>query len=1242
MPLAIETASESPSQKLEQVSATLRRLYGRGFEIKTFSDPGKGVMKIESGGDFHLNEAKLAGLTLESCIAQTISVAEAWQMQIGIRQDPQFATEVATYEAHKDRPSYKLLYGVLFESVALRDKALTDSSLQQVAMHTARQRLQKLKRRFPHVLPPQVQYLIGLIDPDSREIQDTEVQKAIGDLQSSGILRKLFDHRVNAGTKLRTIHGQIFQDYRYFLRQAQHPDAKWAKQKKEPKKIRQRSREEIEQIMNPPGRIPPSHQLPPAPPEVLEEMSQESSSEPETPDPSSGPEPEESEEVPELPDMPSLPIPEQNDASDKSSSTPPDSPQGTPDYQDEYSTPEGGEFEKDPSGKGYKLEISPPLLGYYSTDRKSYWNAQRKKWANKSSLTRYKNIARFTGKKYNLSGEISGQNLKPFPLPVGYVPDLDSLQYTGDKPTVYRDQNGCFQIKLSGQGKCQLSIDFYKEDDQKSPHPISEDSEQMYAGSLSGNAQQAFVKAEKEVDSKKKAAIVRDYVRKNHFYPPGKNDMETMNAAKKIQAELQNISDAQNYIHNLDNSPHLECYSANNLMVAMVRALRIPARIVTGHHVQHTNTKGNAEINSANGHGWCEIWDGNSWVGFDATPPPDLNDPKNKSDPADQDENEEQEPQDQSPAENADDGAERTDTSEDDGEGEEGGEPQDGADDGQQSDEEGDGETSEKPPGEKGEGDADAEIANEEDGKGSEQDGDGGEQTDEVDDDFDPKEELERMYEELIEETAGMPDEEEIKRTLREIEREAAAQQALDPEERYVQDKHPGLTPELRRQIAEFIREFRRDMQIIEQIPNPDPESPHTTFMEAFKAMIDRIVSRRYVERRVRKYPTTTGRLVRPVTRHTDKLAGKRQSYAFKTRERKLFEEKKITKVRWRTIIDRSGSMDSQKLRTQQQIEVLKNAVVAEKQIELNELSARLKQDLRLETETWQFGGPDPETGQQFSCIKPLSSTFDELEQAAIWHAAASAPGGTNDFDPLEAIFRSLAAEEAEARSNDELSILERIRAGFLIREINAVQELGRKGEDELDEDEEVYFENLTKESPESIFRRLQDLLPRTSGDPAEIQQEQAFLRQRIDGTNAVQMFQEWTRQFIGNKYLSDEEKDFFRELDISDANLAAIYKDWLQVLKRKQGKNIEPILEIIEVSSDGGSNDPARLQNIVRSLRDLGIIVLCYGLGNDADAAVRNYYNDYNPSEGGMLCHNLLDYPEKKARAWQNMLDRV
>ncbi len=292
--------------------------------------------------------------------------------------------------------------------------------------------------------------------------------------------------------------------------------------------------------------------------------------------------------------------------------------------QDEYHTPPPtqGEtkekkevqplFEITPSGKS-----TGPLLGNYCSGRKSYYDIQTKTWSKKKKIVSYSNAIK-GDQRQTISRTMPG-GLESIPIPNNYALDPSSLKYKGTQPQIYRDQNGCFYIKSAGQ--CSYSIDFLEEKPPFVGHPIPEDSQPVYQGALSAKTEQ-FISNLKGSPLEMTEAV-RQYIWTNHFYPGGGD----LNLANALQYKLRHGSAPDKYFQNIDASEYLECYSANELLVAIMRKKGAPGRLVGGHHIDSAY-QGKAVIDETTGHAWAEIWDGIGWRRFDATPQPKPEDIK--------------------------------------------------------------------------------------------------------------------------------------------------------------------------------------------------------------------------------------------------------------------------------------------------------------------------------------------------------------------------------------------------------------------------------------------------------------------------------------------------------------------------------------------------------------------------------------------------------------------------------------
>lgn len=325
----------------------------------------------------------------------------------------------------------------------------------------------------------------------------------------------------------------------------------------------------------------------------------------------------------------------------------PEDPAIPPEDSDEYNTPPPplpGETKEQAKSRPI-FEITPagtskgPMIGEYCSGRKSYFDIDRKTWSKRKKLTPY-SAALQGEERQTISGTVDS-GLKSIPIPNNYALDTSSLQFSGARPDILRDQNGCFYIQTSGD--CTFSVDFLKEAPQFLGPPVTEDTAPLYRGALSAKTEAAIAGLAGTSEQKAQQAVA--YIHKNHFYPGG-GDLQ---AAQALQHKLRKESTGDNYIQNLDASEYLECYSANTLFAAMMRKAGVPTRLVTGHKVDSAHA-GKAAITTSTGHAWAEIWDGREWRRADATPPPKPQD-KKREEKGDQ-----QEKPDGTPTEKADDG----------------------------------------------------------------------------------------------------------------------------------------------------------------------------------------------------------------------------------------------------------------------------------------------------------------------------------------------------------------------------------------------------------------------------------------------------------------------------------------------------------------------------------------------------------------------------------------------------------
>lgn len=279
-----------------------------------------------------------------------------------------------------------------------------------------------------------------------------------------------------------------------------------------------------------------------------------------------------------------------------------------PEDQDEYIPQDMEMWEAlwDPSRFA---EIYPPFFWYYSQWKKSYFDRKTNLWSKKKKLSNLSHSLTKWTKKLVYTWVINAW-ITSIPLPDWALPDTNSLHFRGkNTPTFQIDQNWC--VYLISKEKTFISFNFWLNQYPNVNAPIPQDSEKIIFDKLSPGTQELLNKLKASwmwvLDI---ASAIKYYIIKNKKY------------SVSVQGTLRNKSNKNNYVTNLDESPILECFSANVLFVALCRELWIPARLSVWHYVDIQSKEWKALIWKDNWHAWSEIWDSNNhaWVRFDATP----------------------------------------------------------------------------------------------------------------------------------------------------------------------------------------------------------------------------------------------------------------------------------------------------------------------------------------------------------------------------------------------------------------------------------------------------------------------------------------------------------------------------------------------------------------------------------------------------------------------------------------------
>ncbi len=279
-----------------------------------------------------------------------------------------------------------------------------------------------------------------------------------------------------------------------------------------------------------------------------------------------------------------------------------------PEDQDEY-IPQDSEFGESLWEQSRFAEIYPPFLWYYAQWKKSYFDRNTNLWSKKKQLRPFNHKLSEWIKKYTYTWVVTAW-INAIPLPEGAWPDTNTLYVQWSSiPEFQVDQNGC--IYLISKEKQFVSFNFGLKQYENNTAPINADNEHIIFDSLSTNTQELLTNLKKSGGSvQQMAATIKYYIIKNKKY------------STKVQWTLHRKSNRNNYIKHLDESPILECFSANSLCVALCRELWIPARLVVWHMVQSANKEWKACLTKNDWHAWSEIWDNTlwMWIRVDATP----------------------------------------------------------------------------------------------------------------------------------------------------------------------------------------------------------------------------------------------------------------------------------------------------------------------------------------------------------------------------------------------------------------------------------------------------------------------------------------------------------------------------------------------------------------------------------------------------------------------------------------------
>lgn len=251
------------------------------------------------------------------------------------------------------------------------------------------------------------------------------------------------------------------------------------------------------------------------------------------------------------------------------------------------------------------FEVTPPSDGYYKRAVRNRYDRQSKKWQTVST-------EEAPCPKYE--GDDPHKAIGKAPKGKMHLPVLDGYTVSGSGEITH-DRNGNYFLHSNHEQD--ISYQFVKEKASADiQQPTDHEKENMYSGLLSEKTESLLQQLNTERDPMTIAKKIQQYIQETHRYPEGNKK----SAALDLQYRLFNESSGEDYIQNLDVSEELECYSANTLFAALLRNLGVPTRLVEGFLVDDSQ-KDKTVLSAKKRHAWIEVWDGKSWVRFDATPP---------------------------------------------------------------------------------------------------------------------------------------------------------------------------------------------------------------------------------------------------------------------------------------------------------------------------------------------------------------------------------------------------------------------------------------------------------------------------------------------------------------------------------------------------------------------------------------------------------------------------------------------
>ena len=193
------------------------------------------------------------------------------------------------------------------------------------------------------------------------------------------------------------------------------------------------------------------------------------------------------------------------------------------------------------------------------------------------------------------------------------------------------------------------------------------------------------------------------------------------------------------------------------------------------------------------------------------------------------------------------------------------------------------------------------------------------------------------------------------------------------------------------------LQDYRKIVENLEKTVNPETD---VGIIEELKNLFSRIISKRIKVAQVPKYPVEEGdELTDPAQLVADVKSGNLQPKVWEDTEIKEKKGNRFGEVEITLVCDQSGSMAGQKAEEQRKSAVLVMEVLKEFGEMCEAEKINIDKPLEVKSEIYGFGAGDDEKP-----MKKMSAELGEAERISVLKRLYDMPGGTTDFNCLEAI----------------------------------------------------------------------------------------------------------------------------------------------------------------------------------------------------------------------------------------------